>query len=262
LCRRLIAARLQPTSAEVQPAAIETGENNGFEDQDLMGIYEADWANNSGVTRAPEWFDISEQPPTKKARADADQAVEEDWEAWAQSVAASYDDIGGEPSAAFNDIAELVELDACGEAVKWPEGWSAQAARQAVCDRPRQVEPPRKRVRPNEEGSVRASIDDSAFVNASVPVVPNSGEVQLPEVPGHPTAHQWKFGSGHDLRLSGRLIWCRKCGRYGEEGINKKGVGGDCRGERVRIHTQYNLLRQGLHTRTERPIPPDVAFQR
>ena len=112
LCRRKLAARLQPTTVEAQPAAIDTGGTYGYEEQELVRTYEADWVNNAGITRAPETFDISEQPPTKKTRADADRAVEEDWEAWAQSVAASYDEIGGEPSATFNDIAELVELDA------------------------------------------------------------------------------------------------------------------------------------------------------
>ena len=73
----------------------------------------------------------------------------------------------------------------------------------------------------------------------------------------------WALGPGHDLRLSGEVIWCRKCGRYGEERVKQGvGIGGSCTGNRNVAHTQRNLLRRGLHPRTQAPLPPDVAFRR
>ena len=78
-----------------------------------------------------------------------------------------------------------------------------------------------------------------------------------------PRRPEMMFGSGHDLRLSGRMIWCRKCGRFGEERINKKGLGGDCHGEEVRNQTQWDRLQTGRHPRKKDVfLPPDVAFTR
>ena len=80
----------------------------------------------------------------------------------------------------------------------------------------------------------------------------------------HPAPHiVWALGPGHDLRLSGEVIWCRKCGRYGEERIKKGiGIGGVCTGSKSVAHTQLNALRKGEHPRTGLPLPPDVAFRR
>ena len=80
----------------------------------------------------------------------------------------------------------------------------------------------------------------------------------------HPAPHiVWALGPGHDLRLSGEVIWCKKCGRYGEERVKQgMGIGGVCTGGRSVAHTQLNALRNGRHPRTGVPLPPDVAFRR
>ena len=76
-----------------------------------------------------------------------------------------------------------------------------------------------------------------------------------------------EFGRYHDLRLSGVLVWCRLCGRFGAERIQRgRGLGGDClvalKGPKFRTHTQLNLLRDGLHPRTKEPLPPELPFVR
>ena len=110
-----------------------------------------DWSASSTVAKPPEQFDLTDQPEQKKARR-AQTEADDDWNDWAQSVAATF---GEEDSNAPVGLAELLELDEVCESVKWPPGWSAQAARQAVRERPPCVAPERKRARPNEEDSAR-----------------------------------------------------------------------------------------------------------
>ena len=72
------------------------------------------------------------------------------------------------------------------------------------------------------------------------------------------------LGSGHDdLRASGQLVWCRKCGRYGEGNLRSDGLGGPCKGVEARNATQFRLLTTGWHPqRRGVRLPPDVAFHR
>jgi hypothetical protein len=184
LCRSKLTRRVRPTAAvyDLRPVA-EAGEGMVGDEaaHDLIEMFDADWEAHPSLARSPEHFDIADQPPSKRTKSDADhEPVTDDWNDWAQSVAAALDDDTGAPPYVLEELDELIELEESGEVVRWPAGWNAQDARQAVHDRPRQVVPPRKRVRPNEESSARASIDESAFANASVPAVPKLGEAQLP----------------------------------------------------------------------------------
>ena len=101
---------------------------------------------------------------------------------------------------------------------------------------------------------------ESTLGVASARVELEAAEAPQRRIPPH---EGWAFGPGHDLRLSGELVWCRKCGRYGEERVKKGiGIGGPCNRQRGVAYTQLNNLRKGLHPRTLLPMPPDVAFER
>ena len=85
--------------------------------------------------------------------------------------------------------------------------------------------------------------------------------------PGPALVAVHEFGRYHDLRLSGVLVWCRLCGRFGAERIQRgRGLGGDClvvtKGIKYRAHSQLLLLRDGLHPRTKEPLPPEVPYVR
>jgi len=106
----------------------------------------------------------------------------------------------------------------------------------------------------------RVSSTDSTLGAASARVEPAAAAVPQRRIPPY---QGWALGPGHDLRLSGELVWCRKCGRFGEERIKSGiGIGGRCLGEEQKTHTQLNNLRKGRHPRTRRPLPPDIAFER
>ena len=91
---------------------------------ELARLYSDDWHDHPGLARAPVVHDIAEQPPPKKSRAEASQTREDEWEEWAQGMAASFTDGGTEAQTTLDEPAELVELEVCGEAVTWPAGWS------------------------------------------------------------------------------------------------------------------------------------------
>ena len=153
----------------------------------------------------------------------------------------------------LEELRELVELEAIGENVLWPAGWDAQTARVAVHQRPSCKEPASKRVKPNGESSGHVSIGGPAPVLASAPAS-SSAVTASSKLAVH------KLGAGHDLRRSGRLVWCRECGCYAEEKIRKDGLGGHCKGRQARNPTQYDRLRRGLHPQKDAFLPPDVAF--
>ena len=150
----------------------------------------------------------------------------------------------------------MLELSRDGEAVSWPAGWTETTARAALDERPVEALAKKPRVESQPE-AVRTS--GSTPVSARPKAVQTVRAAQVERGNGHPLP---VFGSGHDLRLSGEVVWCRKCGRYGEERVRADGLGGRCKGARFANHTQIGLLRGGYHPRTGHALPPDVAYHR
>ena len=96
---------------------------------------------------------------------------------------------------------------------------------------------------------------------ASAEALPIPPPIRLNPVPAQGAVFQ--FGQGHDLRESGPVIWCRLCGRYGEERVQEgRGIGGDCVGWKRRAHSNLRLLSRGRHPRTEVPLPPEYPYWR
>ena len=158
-----------------------------------------------------------------------------------------------------SDMSELIELKEEGMKVCWPPGWSAQAAREAQRESTLSRNPPCKRAR--VELPEYVSNSGSTPVVASTRPIPIVQAIPLLQVPAPRAALQ--FGTGHDLRASGTLIWCRTCGRYGAERIQKgRGLGGECVGWERRAHSNLKLLRNGLHPREETPLPPERPYYR
>ena len=166
------------------------------------------------------------------------------------------------PSADTNheaQLGELLELEADGLDVVWPPGWTSASAKARMRERPSVAEPASK---------VRAvQLPERTTICGSTPAVVQRRNVAPPlAVPKRldpaPSAAP-TFGSGHDLRRSGDLIWCRKCGRYGAERFREDGLGGPCRGREARNMTHWKRLMSGKHpTDKHRYLPPDVAFYR
>ena len=128
-----------------------------------------------------------------------------------------------------------------GEQVQWPEGACEFSARRHRKERKEKTGQPASKLRKAQPERARAT--DSTLGGASVRVQPPAAAA-----PARQPAPNivWALGPGHDLRLSGEVIWCRKCGRYGEERIKKgMGIGGPCSGGRNVAHTQLNSLRKG-----------------
>ena len=157
----------------------------------------------------------------------------------------------------YDDLADLLELAEAGEQVTWPPAWSEASARAAMNGR--QVDKaPTKRSRIELQPEAERNGGSTPFIPRpkAVPIVKavrgkGNGVHPLP-----------MFGSGHDLRLSGQVVWCRKCGRYGEERVRADGFGGQCKGRRAANLTHLRDFRSGIHPATRLPLPPDVAYHR
>ena len=214
-------------NAQATTYEVELGRDSDDEGEsaELANIYEADWRPLRMNIGEP---DEQDQPQLKR------------------------------PKPHDTDMADLLELHEAGETVVWPEGLDERSARKLRHERDEIEEPPAKRLRMAKPERERNT--DSTLGVASARVEPDAAVVPQRRIPPH---QGWAFGPGHDLRLSDDLVWCRKCGRFGEERI-KAGIciGGPCFGKEGRAHTQLNNMRKGLHPRTLRPMPPDVAFVR
>jgi len=157
----------------------------------------------------------------------------------------------------YADLADLLELADAGERVAWPPAWSEASARAAMNGR--QVDKaPTKRSRIALQPEAERNGGSTLFIPRPK-AVPN---VRVARVTGNGTQPLPAFGSGHDLRLSGEVVWCRKCGRYGEERIRADGLGGPCKGRRAANLTHLRDFRLGVHPATRLPLPPDVAYHR
>ena len=223
---------------------------------------------DAGQGTAPK--PCADEPDTKieNAELDTSNLYEADWTqmAWKSEPAHfSLDDGASSDQSAhasmLDVLSDLVDLEEVGEVVRWPLGWDLHAAKCAVRERPACKAPAAKRARSSWEGEAHASIDDSTIAIASVPAPPDLTAVPLQVGPArmrHAPIPAHAIGSGHKLRASGLLIWCRNCGRYGEDRFRKDGLGGSCRGESVRDPTQYDRLIHGRHPRWNTPLPPDV----
>ena len=142
--------------------------------------------------------------------------------------------------------------------IQWPTGASVQLARKRKLERATAEEPPTRRLRQGKPERARKT--ESTIGSASATAEPVAAVVPQKSLKPHV---RWALGPGHDLRLSGDLVWCRDCGRFGAERIKTGvGIGGPCLGKEGRAHTQLKLLKDGKHPRTQVPIPPDVAFLR
>ena len=156
-------------------------------------------------------------------------------------------------------LGELLELERDGFGVVWPAGWTSVSAKAKMRERPSVAEPASK-VRAVQLPE-RTTICDSTLANVQRRNV--APPLAVPKRMGPAPSAAPTFGSGHDLRRSGDLIWCRKCGRYGAERFRDDGLGGPCHGPRARNMTQWKRLMSGRHpTDKHRFLPPDVAFYR
>ena len=157
----------------------------------------------------------------------------------------------------LNDLVDLLELAEAGEHVEWPAGWSEHSARAAIHARPVEAAPAKK---------PRIVLQPEAERNGgSTPFIPRPKAVPIVKAvraKGNGVHSLPMFGSGHDLRLSGQVVWCRKCGRYGEERVRADGLGGPCKGPRSANPAHMKDLRRGIHPRTGLCLPLDVAYVR
>ena len=274
-------------AAEVETAIAEDTEQHGASEHgtfqigplqpepklpELAKIYEQDWT--------AQFFSLSDQTPAKKPRVQEAQVGDESCEAASGNDESPSGEAGDESAddgarevvadeaERIEELEELIQLEQIGEAVGWPPGMNAMLARRAVHEWNANRGPPTKRAKGGQHE--RENIGGSAPVIVSANVAPFVQVAPLnpfpaPEHPLRDAMHL--FGRYHDLRQSGMVIWCRSCGRFGEERLQKdRGLGGDClvvtKGPKYRAHTQLNLLRAGFHPRTKAPLPPDVAFVR
>ena len=155
-------------------------------------------------------------------------------------------------------LASLLELSDGHLPVEWPQGWTESAARKAVRERPPDDTPPPKRPRTQPPSEV-ARASDSTLVSARLKSAVRAAAVAKSSGPAVDAAP--RYGAGHDLRQSGQMIWCRKCGRYGAVRMRSDGLGGRCEPEE-RNHTQLNRLMNGLHPIRKTPLPPEMPFYR
>ena len=114
---------------------------------------------------------------------------------------------------------DLLDLAEAGEQVHWSDALAEAAARKRKHERQGAAEPITIRLR--REKPERVSNTESTLGVASVRVQPSLAAAPARQPAPHIV---WALGPGHDLRLSGEVIWCRKCGRYGEERIKKAWV--------------------------------------
>ena len=154
-------------------------------------------------------------------------------------------------------LQDLLELADDGIEVVWPTGWNESLARAQKRERPPLTEPAPKKVRVAQLPECTTSSGSTPAVvqqrNAAPPLA-------APKAVGPAPSAAFKFGSGHNLRRNGRLIWCRKCGRYGEERFRPDGLGGPCRGPSVRNASQFNLLCSGRHPVRRHLLPREQAY--
>ena len=197
-----------------------------------------------------------------------------------------------------SELVELLELHDDGFAVEWPNGWSASSARAAAAAM-RSREPPAKRARaaivqPTPSRTEHFSIAETAshfFIGEpeasqrcatqvsqemrkrkanSQPPSASTKRARAPAVEAPPitttswraTVKRFKFGQGHNLRQSGMLIWCKICGRFGEERFREDGLGRKCSGDPGQYATQLNNLRRAQHPYKDRLLPLDIPFVR
>jgi len=260
------ALQFQGVRADAE-AAVEDDENEVGE---LVSMYGRDW-----TAPLPEHFDIADQPPAKKLKSET-----EITEAEAGNDQCSSSEAGNGPAEAdaqdavagqadwIEELEDLIHLEENGESVGWPPGMSATLARRAVHEWNVNRGPPTKRAKgeQHERENIGGSAPGIVSANAApfVQVAPLN-PFPAPEHPLRDAMHL--FGRYHDLRQSGMVIWCRSCGRFGEERLQKgRGLGGNClvvtHGPKHRAHTQLNLLRDGFHPRTKARLPPEFAFER
>ena len=129
------------------------------------------------------------------------------------------------------------------------------------------MDPPRKKPRSDQPECENIGASAGASVSTEVGPIVAAAHLNPNTAAECPLRNVMQmFGRYHDLRQSGALVWCRLCGRFGEERIRPDGLGGDgkvaLKGAKYRAHTQLNLLRSGLHPRTKMPLPVDIAFLR
>ena len=116
-----------------------------------------------------------------------------------------------------HNLNDLLELEEVGENVSWPPGWTAGAARRALHERSLNMDRPTKRAR--QEATEHVSSDGSTPVVASARAPPIVQAALLNPGPAPVAVHE--FGRYHDLRLSGVLVSCCLCGRFGAERIQR-----------------------------------------
>jgi len=199
------------------------------------------WANWHAAPATPNYHE-----------ADGDDAQHDTASGEATTVSGQ-DGIAIDEGKLHDDLRDLLELAASGEAVMWPAGWSETLASDAIGDL---VEAPTKKPRLAQPEAARASGSTPASAR---PMEVHNVEV-VPRDVGHGARPVPAFGSGHDLRRSGQVAWCRKCGRYGEERLRADGLGGPCKGPRSANAAHLRDLRNGIHPRTGLALPPDVAI--
>ena len=152
----------------------------------------------------------------------------------------------------------MIELQLAGEQVRMPPGADHADARGAEHESAASTSRPKRARLAMPECESNVGSTPSIASTEALPIPP---PIRMNPAPAQRAVFQ--FGQGHDLRESGPVIWCRSCGRYGEERVQEgRGIGGDCVGWGRRAHSHLRLLRSGRHPRTEVPLPPEYPYWR
>ena len=217
---------------------------------ELRALYEDKWV----APVPPEIFNLADdgQAPLKKA------TVEDMAESSSTADPAVHPNKDEGANINATDVEDLIELQLAGEQVRMPPGANHADARGAEHESAASTSRPKRARLAMPECASNVGSTPSIASTEALPIPP---PIRLNPAPAHVAVFQ--FGRNHDLRESGPVVWCRLCGRFGEERVQEgRGIGGDCVGWERRAHSQLRLLRSGRHPRTEAPLPPEYPYRR
>jgi hypothetical protein len=176
---------------------------------------------------------------------------------WNSRAPHALDEMSDEEEAA----SQAGEMDGTASVQASPLELSDAAVPEGLRERPVSPAPPPKRAR-TQPPTVAVHTDEPTHVGVrQTGVAVAAGGAGSARGIGPPPVIVMTYGAGHQLRQSGQLIWCRRCGKYGETRMRSDGLGGKCEPER-RNHTQLNRLREGRHPTTKAPLAPERPFDR
>ena len=143
----------------------------------------------------------------------------------------------------------LLELEAMGENVRWPEGPTREHIAEELRERSL-----RKRAS-HGSGSAPAQLITSILVAAAV--VPETGiGVQAP-IRRADTCRvdRSSIGHGHMLYVSGAVVFCGACGYWTSSNVRRDGLGGPCKPLKKTNEARLRRMMKAEHPLTQQPMP-------